>query len=110
MGIQPTIGISDSKEYTVAEISDNIQNVRTEFGKSSFPAVSVKKGIPVKWILYADEENLNDCNNAIIIKEYGIEKSLTAGENIIEFTPTETGDFVYTCWMGMIKSKINVYE
>jgi plastocyanin domain-containing protein len=32
------------------------------------------------------------------------------GENIIEFTPSEIGEIPFTCWMGMIKSKITVIE
>ena len=28
--------------------------------------------------------------------------------NVIEFTPTEAGDYVYTCWMNMISNRIKV--
>ena len=30
------------------------------------------------------------------------------GDNIIEFTPTEAGTYTYSCWMGMLRSKIYV--
>jgi len=33
-----------------------------------------------------------------------------AGDNIIEFTPTETGTIPYSCWMGMIKSNITIVD
>ena len=44
------------------------------------------------------------------IQEYGIEYTFKEGENIIEFTPDETGTVLYTCWMGMIKGSIVVTE
>ena len=53
-------------------------------------------------------EELLRCNNKIIIREYEIEKSLEMGDNIIEFTPTEAGTYTYSCWMGMLRSKIYV--
>jgi len=51
---------------------------------------------------------LNGCNNEIIIPDYKIRQKLELGENIIEFTPTNTGTITYTCWMGMISSNITV--
>jgi plastocyanin domain-containing protein len=46
----------------------------------------------------------------MIIREYGIEYQFTPGENVIEFTPSRTGRFSYSCWMGMIRSSITVIE
>jgi hypothetical protein len=47
---------------------------------------------------------------SLFIREYGIEHQFKTGENVIEFTPTETGRFAYSCWMGMIRSSITVVE
>jgi hypothetical protein len=44
----------------------------------------------------------------MFIREYGIEHRFTPGENVIEFTPSRTGRFSYSCWMGMIRSSITV--
>lgn len=30
------------------------------------------------------------------------------GENVIEFAPSETGKFQYSCWMDMVRSSITV--
>jgi plastocyanin domain-containing protein len=49
-----------------------------------------------------------DCNNAIIIPQYHLRIKLKIGDNIVRFTPKSAGEFGYTCWMGMIKSKILV--
>ena len=75
---------------------------------NGYDSITVKAGIPVRWNLKVPEGVLTGCNNAIVIPEYGIEKTLQAGDNIIEFTPEEPGTVQFTCWMGMIRSEINV--
>ncbi|OPY56841.1 MAG: hypothetical protein A4E55_01934 [Pelotomaculum sp. PtaU1.Bin035] len=94
----------------VARIEGNVQTVVTSIGPDSFPPIIVQKGIPVKWVLKADAKNLNECNKAITIPKFNISKDLKVGDNLVEFTPWEAGDIVYTCWMGMIKSKISVVD
>ena len=42
--------------------------------------------------------------------EDGLTVPLQAGENIVEFTPTQTGAIPYTCWMGMIRGSIYVVD
>ncbi len=93
-----------------AVVSDGVQKVQGELGRSSYPAITVRKGIPVQFNLHADAASLNGCNDALLIPAFGIEQGLSAGDNIIEFTPTETGTYTYTCWMGMITRQITVVE
>lgn len=95
---------------SLIEIEDGYQVIRSTIGEASFPDIVVVKGITVRWILEMPEENLNECNKAIVIPEYNLEKEFNIGENRIEFVPTESGDFIYTCWMGMIKAHIRVVE
>ncbi len=102
-------GYQKSKQ-TVSQAIQSIQVINSELKSDEYPAIVVKKGIRVKWNLKASEENLNDCNNAIVIPKLKIEKKLYVGNNFIEFTPSESGEIVYTCWMGMIKSKIKVVD
>ena len=45
-----------------------------------------------------------------ILPEYGITHTFHEGENILEFTPTETGTYAYSCWMGMIRGSITVTD
>ena len=97
-------------DQAVSTIQSNLQTVTTEIKPDSFPPIVVQKGIPVKWIIKARNDNLNECNNAITISKLKIEKKLVVGDNIVEFTPNEVGDIVFTCWMGMIKSKITVVD
>lgn len=93
----------------VARIEGNVQVVNTKLESGRYTPIIVQKGIPVKWTISAAQSDLNGCNNAINIPEYNIEnKSLAAGDNVIEFTPDKEGNFIYTCWMGMISSNIKV--
>ncbi|NLU51535.1 MAG: heavy metal transporter [Clostridiaceae bacterium] len=94
----------------VAVVKDGIQIVTTELSPGKYEPITVQKGIPVKWTIRAEKKDINGCNNEIIIPKYNTSKKLEPGDNIIEFTPTGTGTFAYSCWMGMIRSKITVVE
>lgn len=67
----------------------------------------VQKDIPVRWII--NGEQINSCNNQIMIPVLNIKKKLVTGENIIEFTP-QGEDFKFSCWMGMINGIIKVVD
>ncbi len=94
----------------VAVLGDNVQTVRINLKSGGYEPIVVQKGIPVRFIINAEEGTLNGCNNAIIIPKYGIQAKLKLGENIVEFTPDETGKVPYSCWMGMIRSSITVVD
>lgn len=93
-----------------ATITDNVQYITTKINSGRYSPITVQKGIPVKWTIQAAEEDLNGCNNEIRINEYDKQLKLKAGDNVIEFIPTKTGTFIYSCWMGMIRSQINVVD
>ena len=46
----------------------------------------------------------------LILRDFKLGVEMGNGTNVIEFTPEKTGDFKYTCWMGMINGKIKVVE
>lgn len=69
---------------------------------------TIKKGIPVKWIVTS--EDAFTCAASIVSSKLGIRKNLEEGENIIEFTPTETGNVRFTCSMGMYSGSFNVID
>ncbi len=92
------------------EIVDNEQVIYYDLDPRRYPNIVVQKDVPVKFIINATESSLNGCNNELIINQYGIQKRLEVGENIIEFTPTEVGTYRYSCWMGMIRASITVVE
>lgn len=105
--VQPVQAAADTNSIVM---EDGKQVVRTEVLPSYFAPITVRKGIPVKWILHVRPENLNGCNNAVIVPDYGIQKQLSPGDNVIEFTPDRAGTIPYSCWMGMIRSRIDVID
>lgn len=66
----------------------------------------VKVNQPVKWIITST--NARSCASALVVPKLKITKQLTAGENIIEFTPTEVGMINFSCSMGMYSGSIEV--
>lgn len=106
----PSGNSSSSKSGNVAQIVDGVQTVTIELSSGGYEPITVQKGLPVKWIVQAEANQINGCNNAIIVPKYNLQKRLTPGDNIIEFTPTESGTVGYSCWMGMIRSKITVVD
>lgn len=97
--------------WQVAEIQNGVQVINTALLSSEYPSIILQKGIPVVWNLEADESNLNGCNNRINLYDYDLMNiPLGVGDNIIEFTPDETGNFSYSCWMGMIGGRIKVVD
>jgi uncharacterized protein len=91
-------------------VSDSVQIITTKLSSGRYEPITVKVGIPVKWIINAAEGTINSCNNRLIIPAYNVEKKLVVGDNVIEFTPDKTGTIPYSCWMGMIRSQITVVE
>lgn len=106
---QPTAAVQAEATNAPAAAS-GVQEITSELTRSGYPAITVSAGTPVKWTIKAAKGNLNGCNYAIVIPEYKIQKELAVGDNVIEFTPTRTGTFTYSCWMGMIRSTITVVE
>lgn len=105
----PSVKVAGMKSPgIVATIANGVQTVTTEFKDGYYVPFTVQAGLPVKWTIRVTEDELNGCNNPVTIPAYGIQKILVAGDNLVEFTPTKTGTITYTCWMGMISSRINV--
>lgn len=99
-----------SENAIVSQVEGDVQTIYTDLGARYYPDIVVEKGKKVLWHINATNETLNGCNNEIKIREYGIEKPLEVGDNIIEFTPNEEGVYGYSCWMGMIRATITVIE
>lgn len=108
-GIVEAATVSSKKGAGIAaKIEGGVQTVTTEFKDGYYVPFTVQAGVPLKWTIRVTEDELNGCNNPVTIPSYGIKKTLVAGDNLVEFTPKKTGTIVYTCWMGMISSRISV--
>lgn len=69
-------------------------------------AITIKKGIPVRWQVYAGE--LTGCTNTLVSRELGISKRLDKGMNAFTFTPQRTGTIAFSCSMGMVRGSFTV--
>ena len=92
------------------ELQDGKQLIKSRLEINKYPDITVKKGIPVRWEIQADKNSLTGCNYRMILRDFKLGVEMGYGTNVIEFTPEKTGDFKYTCWMGMISGKIKVVE
>jgi uncharacterized protein len=88
----------------------HLQVIRMDVLRSGFSPnkFTLRKGIPVHWVINGKE--LNECNKAIVVPQYNLKFDLHAGEQTIEFTPTETGVVPWSCWMGMIPGTFVVVD
>ncbi len=100
----------DYSNYNISEIKEDYQYIEINLTYDGYDDIVVQKDIPVKMKIIATKDTLTGCNNAVIINKYNIKQGLEIGDNIIEFTPKETGVFTYTCWMGMLKNNIVVVD
>jgi len=91
-------------------MENGVQVVRMVEGNSGYSPnkFSIKKGVPVKWII--DAQAPYSCASSIVVPKLNISKNLEAGENIIEFTPDQTGKIPFSCSMGMYTGVFNVYD
>lgn len=99
---------SDNTNKIELRIEDGYQIVNSQLDYGTYPAITVKEGIPVKWIINVDKGRINSCNDVFFIPEYDLQVVLYEGENLVEFTPTKEGQYGFSCWMGMIRSSITV--
>lgn len=87
-----------------------IQEVRMTQGGSGYSPnqFTVKKDNTVRWII--NSTNQYTCAAYISMPAYNIAQALESGENIIEFTPTKTGEITFSCSMGMYRGKFIVTD
>jgi plastocyanin domain-containing protein len=111
LSIKVPIAVShDSKDgnYYSNNETDSEQVVRMAQGNSGYSPnnFTITLGKPVKWIINSTAPYT--CSSSILMPAYGINKSLTSGENIITFTPTAAGTIPFSCSMGMYRGSFTV--
>ncbi|WP_333676909.1 urease accessory protein UreH domain-containing protein [Muricomes intestini] len=103
-------GKEQGADDTDIQIIDGKQVINSTLLPGSYPNITVQTNTPVKWTINAPTGSINGCNYKMLISEYSIEYDFQEGENVIEFTPTESGTYPYSCWMGMIRGNIVVTD
>ena len=103
---------AEDSQKPAAETDSAVQKVVTEYSDLWTGTIAFKTGTPVQWYVHVPEDTEpKGCGATIKIPSLGWgtdthnkeEKHFTLkkGKNLVyEFTPQETGDFLFTCWMG----------
>lgn len=97
------------RERANANLSrSGVQEIKVTIkGGYSPDVIVVKKGKPVRLNFYRDETS--SCSEQVVFGDFGIARDLPAYKTTsIEFTPTRTGEFTFTCGMNMMRGKLIV--
>ena len=79
----------------------------TQSGSGYSPnELTVHAGSRVRWVITSTDAYT--CASGIRVPSLGISKQLAAGENVLEFVPTQEGDIPFSCSMGMYRGTIKV--
>lgn len=97
----------NSKAIAVINGDEQILKISATASGYSPKTTYIQKGIKTKLII--DGDTITSCNNQVIFPSLNIKKTLSKGENIIEFTPTDE-DINFSCWMGMKRAQIKVVD
>ena len=100
----------DRSGYLAASVEDGVQTVSFELEYDAYADILVQKDIPVRMTIHAEKEKLTGCNQEVVSSDFGFDVVLQPGDNVIEFVPEAEGDYLYTCWMDMIRNHIRVVE
>lgn len=69
--------------------------------------IIVKRGIPVR--LNFRREETSTCSDTVLFPDFGKSAKLPEGKTVaIEFLPDKTGNFEFTCQMGMLRGHLIV--
>lgn len=107
---EPTPTPDTATVSVTVNVDSDVQEIEAKVAPGGYPQIVVEKDMPVRINFKVAAADLNSCNNELYIPEWNITKKLSVGDNLVEFTPTKTGTFNYSCWMGMINSSITVIE
>lgn len=68
----------------------------------------VRAGIPARWEITA--ARAGGCLSSLIAPKFGVRTLLKKGTNVVEFTPSQPGNYSFSCGMGMFRGKITVVQ
>lgn len=110
LGINPQVTFGDNSEAEV-EIVDGRQQITmriSERGVYEPNVMTVEKGIPVDWTVIGGD--FLGCADTLIMPAFGVQTNIETGKNLVQFTPTKTGKFTFSCSMGMIRGTMVVVD
>ena len=76
-------------------------------GRYQPDTLRVEEGIPVRLRFIRNEDD--PCSERVVFSAFGVDRRLPAfQETTVEFVPTKTGIFLFTCHMGMYRGRLMV--
>lgn len=111
VGINPASAFARSGgRGNLPEIQNGYQIVRMTQGSNGYSPsnFTVRVNVPVRWIITST--NAYTCAASIVMPSQGVSQALVAGENVIEFTPKQTGNLPFSCSMGMYRGSFTVVD
>lgn len=103
-------GSYSGTEPVIAVVRDGAQYLTTQLRANGYDDIQVEAGIPVIWTIEVAAEDLNGCNNELVLPAFGQQIRLQESVTEITFLPEKAGTYSYSCWMGMLKNTITVIE
>ncbi len=105
LGIGFTYWFFLGKKDRVTLVADSVDIVVD--GGYSPEVISIQKGKTTK--LNFIRKDPTGCLEEVVLGDFKIRKQLPINKKVvIELTPNKSGEFIYTCGMGMYKGKIIV--
>lgn len=104
----PALRAGGTAAESSTQMENGVQVVRSTLSGRQYPSITVQQGVPVRWIIDAPAGSVNGCNYRMMLSPFGQEVELHEGENIVEFTPEQSGSYDYSCWMGMVYGNVTV--
>ena len=93
-----------------AATGETVQRLRIDVEGGYTPAVvRVRRGRPVR--LEFLRKDANSCTEEVLFPSFGLRTYLPVNQlTPVEFTPTESGTFEFTCGMGMVRGELIVED
>lgn len=105
-----TIGTDATNDDPNVKLVDGVQLIKMKItGRDPYYLPSdnftVKAGVPVRLEI---EGQGTGCRSVFQIPKYKVSVPLIDPVNVVEFTPNQTGQAVFSCSMGMFRGRLNV--
>ena len=98
VAVTQSADIRDGKQYITLSMSSGSRYVLT-------PSALVA-GVPV--VMTVDLNTVNGCMRGVVIPAFNVNKYVSTGDNVIEFTPTKAGTYGIQCSMNMGRGAFTV--
>jgi uncharacterized protein len=104
----PTLSPASIVSATATTLAPQVIRMAAEADGWSPDHFELRRGVPVRWII--DGRAASACTARLRAPALGLEVTLKPGETVVEFTPAETGEVPWSCWMGMARGRFTVVE